>query len=624
MPKPSQWKVVSALNPGCAKRPRRARSMARFCAAVWLFMLTLAMAHAQSSPPDSDDSPAPAGPQVTVHGVVKNAATGEPLPRVLVSIESEYGKGVLTDGDGRFEIPGVPAGGTVPIDLAKPGFEDTSGHGDELAIGMNIHGMPHAVKVIADMPDLEFSMRPLNAIRGQIELSTGEPAEEFRLELFKQSVSEGRLQWQVVGSAASNADGAFRFGGIADGVYTLAIEPSIDGGRGGLFNLVGNQAPVRTGYPRVFYPDARSLSSAALIHVSAGQTAQANFALKQEQFHLVQARVLGTGIESISGGTQTGRVISLNGSSVSVGMSGLNAEVLDTHGNASPYRAMYDARSHTVQTLLPDGDYTLRVTAFGPSKPFVNSSGGIVTNVKNLLSGQTEFSVSGHAITNLRVALGPDSSNPLAVIVNRSGTEPPPQQNGNGPGVFITASLAGGDAPYSMSTQVAQGSAPGTLDTQSLAPGSYWLHTSLTANLCESSFTAGGANLAREPLAVGANGSTAPLTLTLRDDCASLRVSLPQQMPASASGEMPMVYVYVVPDFDSTVELRQHVLQTVYDRSAIDEHLTPGAYHVYALTAPRQLPFRDPEAMAALNLQGQAVTLSPGDSASIVLEVPAP
>ena len=37
-------------------------------------------------------------PLVTVHGVVKNAATGEPLPRVLVSVESQSGKGVLTDG----------------------------------------------------------------------------------------------------------------------------------------------------------------------------------------------------------------------------------------------------------------------------------------------------------------------------------------------------------------------------------------------------------------------------------------------------------------------------------------------------------------------------------------------
>ncbi|MFZ0395975.1 MAG: carboxypeptidase regulatory-like domain-containing protein, partial [Terracidiphilus sp.] len=595
---------------------------------------TLAAAHAQSSPPDSGDAPAVAVALVTVHGVVKNAATGQPLPRVLVSVESQSGKGALTDADGRFEISGVPAGGTVPIDLTKPGFEDTSGSRDRATMWADHRDMPHPVTVAADMPDLEFAMRPLDAIRGQIELSTGEPAEGFRLELLERSVSQGRPQWQVVGATAANADGAFRFGGLADGVYSVATQPSIDGDGGRLIQLGGKSPPLRTGYPRVFYPDARNLSAAALIHVSAGETAQANFALKQEQFHLVQALVSGAGLESVGGGTsfRSGGTsfhigtISVNGSSVSVGMSGINAELTDTRGHASPYRAEYDARSHIVQALLPDGDYTLRVSAFGPSKPIVNSSGGIVTEVKNFLSGQADVTVDGRAVTNLRIAMGPDSSNDLEVLVNRTSTEPPPQQdNGNRNGIFITASQAGADASDPMSTEFAQGGVPGTLETQPLAPGSYWLQTNaVQGGLCESSFTAGGANLAREPLVVSANGSTAPLTLTLRDDCASLKVILPEQIAPLASGELPMVYVYVVPDFDSTAEVRQNVLQSAYSSSALIEQLTPGAYHVFALTAPRNLPFHDPDAMAALNLQGQAVTLSPGASDSLVLEVPAP
>jgi hypothetical protein len=619
-------KVVVSRNPGSAKPPSTARRVMRAGFAAWLLAFPLAMALAQDPPQNSDDAPGATAPLVTLHGVVKNAATGQPLPRVLVSVESQYGKGALTDGDGRFEIPGVPAGGTVPIDVVKPGFEDASGSGDWLASGMNTHGMPHAVTVTADMPDLEFSMRPLNAIRGQIELSTGEPAEGFRLHLFKQTVSEGRLQWQVVGAAAANADGAFRFGGLVDGVYTVAVEPSIDGSRGGLFDAAGNRAPDRTGYARIFYADARSLSAAALIPVSAGETSQANFALKQEQFHLVQATVSGPGLDSVGGGTRLpgGAIIAQAGTSISFGMSGLDPEVLDSRGHSLPYRVQYDTRSHTVQALLPDGDYTLRVIAFGPSKPFVNSSGGTVVNVRNSLSGQADVSVDGHAVTNLRIALGAESPNALEVIVNRTGTEPPQQQNVNAPQVFISASQAGMDAADNMTSQFAQGSVPGTLETQPLAPGSYWLHTTVAQpGLCESSFTAGGANLAREPLVVNTNGSTAPLTLTLSDDCASLRVSLPQ-LATSTAGETPRFEVYIVPDFDSTEEVRPHDLYATYEISFVENHLTPGAYHVYALTAPRQLPFHDSDAMAALNLQGQAITLSPGDNASLVLEVPAP
>src|SRR5579859_6056559 len=74
----------------------------------------------QDPPPDQPAN-APAEPvtppppaadvaRVAVHGSVKNAATGEPLARALVRIEGDAVTGRLTDGDGRFEIPGVPVG----------------------------------------------------------------------------------------------------------------------------------------------------------------------------------------------------------------------------------------------------------------------------------------------------------------------------------------------------------------------------------------------------------------------------------------------------------------------------------------------------------------------------------
>ena len=58
-----------------------------------------------------------------MHGVVRNAATGAPLPRALVRIEGDSGIGVLTDGEGRFELPGVPIGPRI-IRVRKPGFND--------------------------------------------------------------------------------------------------------------------------------------------------------------------------------------------------------------------------------------------------------------------------------------------------------------------------------------------------------------------------------------------------------------------------------------------------------------------------------------------------------------------
>ena len=69
----------------------------------------------------------------------------------------------------------------------------------------------------------------------------------------------------------------------------------------------------------------------------------------------------------------------------------------------------------------------------------------------------------------------------------------------------------------------AEGSIAAPLETQDPPPGSYWVHTSISPRgLCEASFAAGGASLAREPLVLGVTGATAPLVLALRDDCARL------------------------------------------------------------------------------------------------------
>ncbi len=59
----------------------------------------------------------------TLHGVVRNATTGEGLPRALVKIEGDADAGALTDGDGRFEIHNIPVG-PQSVTVQKPGFLD--------------------------------------------------------------------------------------------------------------------------------------------------------------------------------------------------------------------------------------------------------------------------------------------------------------------------------------------------------------------------------------------------------------------------------------------------------------------------------------------------------------------
>jgi hypothetical protein len=97
---------------------------------------------------------------------------------------------------------------------------------------------------------------------------------------------------------------------------------------------------------------------------------------------------------------------------------------------------------------------------------------------------------------------------------------------------------------------------------------------------------------------------------------------LPQTLSALVSGEEPSFTVYVVPDFDTTVDLGPVTLRPSTGGSFTLEGLTPGNYHVYTFDAPVRLEYRNPEALAALSSPGQAVSLSSAATSTLVLEAP--
>jgi hypothetical protein len=171
-----------------------------------------------------------------------------------------------------------------------------------------------------------------------------------------------------------------------------------------------------------------------------------------------------------------------------------------------------------------------------------------------------------------------------------------------------------------MVMSLAQGNSDDTLKSSFVTPGAYWAHTAIAQKgLCESSFTAGGASLAHEPLLLGISGAAAQLNLALRDDCATLNLSLPPAVASLTAGEEPFYTVFVVPDFDSTVDVVPQTLRPSTGAKITLSGLTPGNYHVYTFNRPAALEYRNPSALAGLS--GQPVTLSPGSTSDLTLEV---
>jgi hypothetical protein len=530
---------------------------------------------------------------------VRNALTGEGVPRALVRVEGDAATGALTDGDGRFEIQNIPVG-PEQVTVEKPGFLDTQFFAAGALDGMSQYlfltaGGGHNVLVAADMADVVFTLSPTGSIRGQVELSTGDSAQGISLSLARRVIQQGRVVWQSLFVTKVQSDGSFRFGNLAEGDYALYSAPAMDSDLDELTGPAG--AGQRWGFAAYYYPDAREASGVSAIHVSNGQQSQANLTLSLEPFQLVNAKVSFPQGIPVGAGTE------------------FSVVVTDSAGRQLAYQAQYDADAHTAHAELPDGNYTLLVT--GTSNHRV---GGLDQRAASVLAGSVDFAVAGRPIPNLRIALSSATPSPVEVTVMHSAG----QTMGAGPLALVTVSPAQGWIDDSMVSEYASGDSPGPLGATYTRPGSYWVTANVRQKgICESALTAVGANLAREPLVIGSSGSSLSMQLTLRDDCASLQVSLPDSQTSVTAGVEMYYSVYVIPDFDSTAEVQRVTLRPSTGGSTTISNLPPGNYHVYTFPGFTEFAYLNRDALQAMSSHAQAITLSPSATASLEVEVPA-
>jgi len=77
-----------------------------------------------------------------------------------------------------------------------------------------------------------------------------------------------------------------------------------------------------------------------------------------------------------------------------------------------------------------------------------------------------------------------------------------------------------------------------------------------------------------------------------------------------------------VPDFDTPVYIPPMTIHPSSGSTLTVDGLAPGNYHVYTFNAPVHFEYRNPDAVGAIANPAQAVTLSPGTTANLTLEVP--
>ncbi|MDR3792252.1 MAG: carboxypeptidase-like regulatory domain-containing protein [Terracidiphilus sp.] len=540
----------------------------------------------------------------TVRGVVRNSQGGAGVARARVQIEGDAETGALTDGDGRFELRDVPVG-PQSFTVDKPGYQDlpfggaaveqfSGGEGSErFRMGGN-----HNVIVADGMPELVFTLAPSAAIRGLVQSANGEPLAGITVQLAWRTIEDGRAIWQLHGETKTRFDGRFRFGGLNEGVYALFTSPQIEDEVAELDatdaaeNSEATNLPQQAkGYPAIYYPDAREPGGAGRIPLAAGQDAQVTLNLPEEIFHRVTVPV----------SADTPKFVS---------------SLQDANGRCLPYSARSNMVSHALEALLPDGSYQVLVTSFPePPTPGVRRH-----REDGPYAGLLEFTVAGKTLKTRSVSLGPQRPGPVEVTLLRGGTGRSGAADENGE-IVVLANQASGWVDDGVASAFASGPVGSPLDATYTVPGSYWLHAQIPQKgFCEGSFTAGGASLAHEPVRVPLGGTTAPLTLAVRRDCAELALRLPPATMAFGAGEEPYYTAWVVPDFDFTQNLTSNTLRPTSGDSVTVSGLAPGNYHVYVFAGPHPLEYHNREALAGM--KGQSVTLEPEGTAELVLEVP--
>jgi hypothetical protein len=584
-----------------------ARRAARASLIAALFLLTLPMLSGQES---AQSSPPTDATRITVHGIVRNSATGEPLARALVQIEGDADTGALTDNEGRFEIPGLPAGPQT-LRVVKPGFRDRPYATEE--VGSQAEGPGHSVLVAAQMPELDFALSPNCAIHGRIELSTCDPAQGISLLLLKQVVQFGRSVWSVIANTRTNGDGTYRFGGLPDGDYSVFTEPALESEPAVSLVATSSAAQVaRSGFASVFYPDAHDLAGAARIRLSNGSQAEANIALNLEPLYPVTVVATTPGDPSSAGkeGPQ----------------GGYTATVMDASGHQLSYTAQYDPTTHSLQANLPDGTYTLVVRGFQrplSRRGFVAERFGRNGNL-GVLAGSVEFVVAGHTVAGLRVSLAPPSPAVVHLRLIHSGEGSGGTLTASNAADLVNLSLDPADGG-SMNTGEGVWSMENTPDAIAFTskPGAYWINAYVNRKgLCAGSLGGGSFNLAREPLVLSLAAAPPPIEFTLRDDCGTLALNLPPAIASFLPGEEPYYNVYVVPDFDTVQQIPPMTMHPSSGPTLTLDSLTPGSYHVYVFDSPVHLEYRNAAAMAALPNPGQQVTVAGGTTTSLMLEAP--
>jgi hypothetical protein len=566
-------------------RLTRKRGLSRPIRALLVFLAFPLFAFTQTSSPPSN----------TIHGIVLNSATREPIARALVTAGNEYAG--FTDDQGRFSFA-LPANlnsfaGT--FHAGRPGFLDDTGSNASVSISPNTTANP----------ELQFTLTPESLITGRVTLPSAASFDRITVELYRRQVTDGRGRWISAATQLARTNGDFRFAGLAAGTYKVFTSELLDRDP---FTADSDPDGPQFGYPPAYFPTATDFSSAAPITLATGQTFQAELTPTLRRYYQVKI---------VIPNARPGE--------------GVNVTVAASNHYGPGFTLGFNGQDQAIEGMLPSGTYTVEAVSYGNSPAsgvlsFTVHDAPVLTPTLLLLPSQSIpvnlkeelTAATGNSVSNGSTVF--DRSGPMTVV--KSGSHVLRRRF---PALNLSLLPADDFSSHPVASLAPIDTGDSTLRVAGALPGVYWLQIYQSRGYVASA-TSGGVDLLLNPLVVAPGGSAAPIDITLRDDAAEIDGTIEDSSNDKAA-HLQSPAVYCVPLPDSGGNFTQANVQANLDQPIRFQcpNLPPGSYRVLAFdTQQTQLEYRNPEAMRPYESKGSTVRLTGGQKESVTVSIAQP
>lgn len=503
--------------------------------------------------------------ECTLKGRVVNSVTGEPIRNALVQVTREKLRSMLTLADGSFQFEGLPAGeGSVVV--RKPGYFTES----------DVHPLSAGIQrviVAHDAPPVTLKLVPEGVIFGTIQGEDGEPVEGVAVALIRLNRTTGRKLWER-GETDTDELGRYRFAELAPGTYYLSAGKWVEAAANGRAKA---GLPKAKGYPTEYYPGVSDFAAATPIKIVAGKRMQIDLSMAEKPLY----RVAGT----ITGYAEA---------------SGVALQMADMTGEVLVVEPKFDPRTGRFQfAALPRGSFTIMAQGVDVA--------GQPCFAKRQLNVNAD-------VSNLQLHLARASTIPVYVRREFSRGQADEDSPQEAPPVNIGLAPQGGASSGEprVATRIGGDSSGPRLVIAEVQPGTYAVQMETTESVYVYSAKYGSIDLLREDITIDADSPAQSIEVVVRDDGAALGGVLTSDRRKTSGAVLmvparaPRLLRLVAADSNGSFQF---------------SNLAPGNYTVVGLDHVEDVEYREADFLQKYLRKGQEITLSPGQSTAIQLEL---